>query len=1145
MAAVNAKIYHDQVRNLFSRGSSAATNSPLAFMERTATATQMLLEEQRASNDNIERALNRNNKLLDKLAKSGAGGGLGISDLIMARFAGSFLSRAGAGLAMGATGGLLAARKGAGILRTGFAKLLQTADRLVIGRFGSYITEGMALISRVGKPVANLFAKLGAMAGPSGAIGQAIKVGGLVGGAGGLLTRGLGKLLLPITALLGIIDGVTGFMRADKVLGNKAGLFRKLTFAASSVIDGLLLGLPSYISKRMTGMELGSLVDSGLVAIRDGFSYYADRFKVHFRSITAAAVTKLGGLWDNMPTREDFAAFGTEIKDAVLSVGAYIKSGFVNLVENIKGWFGELFAWRPSWPEWATWSSGPAVTQPGQPSWPRRPSSAPTASPTTPAGVRPAGVSPLRLTAPVNNSMSTPNNMSTPVVPMSSAQRNLLQRSTSSPVMTPTNKAVMPNASLDDLLRKVPTPNQVWQSTPQVVKNLISTGTSVMIAMGARMAEANVETGKQMVKETSKEAGKEAAEGLVDTVQDTVKSFMEKAIAAKEIAKHIADLFGNSYDRMKDEMAKIFTEENGRVISSILGGTAASADIGAMIGGGGSSGNYGSVYPGSAMPRGGGNGGDYAYESGNGGGADYTPSVVPNDYSRTQNTGSSIDFKAQPAPVSLGTEQRDAAAASRGAQAVDYAVRAGASPVLAKAIAGNMGQEAGAKINTRIKGDNGTSLGAMQWRGVRRSNLFKFAAQNGRDPYDLETQVRFAVEETKPGSPYNDYGSVAARRNIENGQMNVRDATAEFAWRSERPNKRYAHIANRQRYADQFGGEYDGLRVTQTPQAAITNSPSGNPVLQAPPVRGQGPGTKFAHAHQTGVNPELRKMLDDLSGITGRETYVNSGYRSPAYNRKVGGARQSYHMSGQAADIDLSGYSPEQRKYIAANLARMGAGGLITYSRSPNMLHFDRRAQVDGKARYMHNYSNRNMGRAPDWMKELENMSPEEINKFANTYMPGMAQVVQAAAEKPQNPMLSAMRKGGPRGTPSTATASRSVVALSGNSQPQMQSGAAMMRSLNDSVASPHAAMLGPTGAIGNAATRTTANAWQQATEKAVSGPRRERLPVATAASAKPVLEQRTKDDNIAKSTPAAPPIKDVPVVDEMRMLSINSEILN
>ena len=48
---------------------------------------------------------------------------------------------------------------------------------------------------------------------------------------------------------------------------------------------------------------------------------------------------------------------------------------------------------------------------------------------------------------------------------------------------------------------------------------------------------------------------------------------------------------------------------------------------------------------------------------------------------------------------------------------------------------------------------------------------------------------------------------------------------------------------------------------------------------------------------------ELMSMLEKLRSYGGFTVHINSGYRSPSYNRKIGGASKSQHTLGTAADI--------------------------------------------------------------------------------------------------------------------------------------------------------------------------------------------------------------------------------------------------
>ena len=60
------------------------------------------------------------------------------------------------------------------------------------------------------------------------------------------------------------------------------------------------------------------------------------------------------------------------------------------------------------------------------------------------------------------------------------------------------------------------------------------------------------------------------------------------------------------------------------------------------------------------------------------------------------------------------------------------------------------------------------------------------------------------------------------------------------------------------------------------------------------------------------INKCLAEILGGLRMRLGRPVYINSGYRTPQHNEKVGGAKNSYHMYGAAADIRAEGYTPKE-----------------------------------------------------------------------------------------------------------------------------------------------------------------------------------------------------------------------------------------
>jgi murein L,D-transpeptidase YcbB/YkuD len=74
------------------------------------------------------------------------------------------------------------------------------------------------------------------------------------------------------------------------------------------------------------------------------------------------------------------------------------------------------------------------------------------------------------------------------------------------------------------------------------------------------------------------------------------------------------------------------------------------------------------------------------------------------------------------------------------------------------------------------------------------------------------------------------------------------------------------------------------------------------------------------------LDSRLPPLLEDVRVRCGhRPVTVNSGYRTAAHNRRVGGAANSYHIRGQAADIAVAGLLPSDAAE-AAEWALFAAG---------------------------------------------------------------------------------------------------------------------------------------------------------------------------------------------------------------------------
>jgi uncharacterized protein YcbK (DUF882 family) len=85
----------------------------------------------------------------------------------------------------------------------------------------------------------------------------------------------------------------------------------------------------------------------------------------------------------------------------------------------------------------------------------------------------------------------------------------------------------------------------------------------------------------------------------------------------------------------------------------------------------------------------------------------------------------------------------------------------------------------------------------------------------------------------------------------------------------------------------------------------------------------------------------LAANLQVLRNEIGVPVRILSGYRSAGYNSKVGGAMNSQHKEGKAADIVVEGLTPEQVAKTIEKLVSIGAmkqGGIGIYK---NFVHYD------------------------------------------------------------------------------------------------------------------------------------------------------------------------------------------------------------
>lgn len=99
-------------------------------------------------------------------------------------------------------------------------------------------------------------------------------------------------------------------------------------------------------------------------------------------------------------------------------------------------------------------------------------------------------------------------------------------------------------------------------------------------------------------------------------------------------------------------------------------------------------------------------------------------------------------------------------------------------------------------------------------------------------------------------------------------------------------------------------------------------------------------GTPVPLRHLSNVT-ELAKNLQVLRNYLNEPIRLNSAYRSPTYNARIGGVKDSQHLLAKAADITVKSKTPKQLAAIIEKLISSGTmkqGGIGVY---PGFVHYD------------------------------------------------------------------------------------------------------------------------------------------------------------------------------------------------------------
>lgn len=85
------------------------------------------------------------------------------------------------------------------------------------------------------------------------------------------------------------------------------------------------------------------------------------------------------------------------------------------------------------------------------------------------------------------------------------------------------------------------------------------------------------------------------------------------------------------------------------------------------------------------------------------------------------------------------------------------------------------------------------------------------------------------------------------------------------------------------------------------------------------------------------IDPASMDKLQALRTLLGKPMFITSAYRSPAHNKKVGGAKASKHLLAKAFDVQMRNHDPAQFEAAARQVGFTGFG----FYESSAFIHID------------------------------------------------------------------------------------------------------------------------------------------------------------------------------------------------------------
>jgi len=98
-----------------------------------------------------------------------------------------------------------------------------------------------------------------------------------------------------------------------------------------------------------------------------------------------------------------------------------------------------------------------------------------------------------------------------------------------------------------------------------------------------------------------------------------------------------------------------------------------------------------------------------------------------------------------------------------------------------------------------------------------------------------------------------------------------------------------------------------------------------------------------AGSGKTGMNENFMRRLQMLRNLYRKPLTISSGFRTAAYNKRIGGAENSLHLEGKAADIVVAGADAYELLGLAYTVGFKGLGLHQKGAWRQRFLHLDLR----------------------------------------------------------------------------------------------------------------------------------------------------------------------------------------------------------